>query len=170
MDFNPATWDWSAISQTAIAAGLSTAVLQAVGAIYQNRKAKREAASYLAMQISYLVEHFAGECYDILVKSEAAKSPPPSGLPTLSDYPTDQDAWRAFDVRMTDRALSFRLRLKEAESVLADGHDPTEVIAEIGYLATLLVRAMRSRYRLPPSREFYMQLLKSRLPSSSPMS
>jgi hypothetical protein len=111
------TWDWAALTKTAIGAGLGTFIVQSFLTFYRERCQRKLQAAYMAMRLAVILEEFVVKCvyrswHDDADFAEGRTELDPD-LPALACYPEDSD-WKSLDPKLAGRVLSFRNEITSA--------------------------------------------------------
>lgn len=124
--WDPLIWDWATIGKTALGAGVGTALVQGLLAIYRDRRNRKSHAAYMAMRLAVTLEFYAKACADFIQENANVQPPPPdeeypswkAELPELPAYPDDADGWRAIDCALAGRCLNLRNKIHASQGLI----------------------------------------------------
>ncbi len=119
-------WDWATLGKTALGAGVGTALVQGLLAVYRDGRHRKSQATYMAMRLAVTLEFFASACVDLIQKNANVEPPPPTEqypawiaeLPELPAYPDDADGWRAIDCALAGRCLNLRNKIHGSQGII----------------------------------------------------
>ncbi len=117
--------DWGTLIKTIIGAGVGTALVQPLLAIYRDARERNSHAAYMAMRLAVILEAYTAACSDLIAKNSTAEAPPDqefpnwdTTLPQLLSYPEDAEGWRAIDRKLAGRCLNLRNKIDGSQTVI----------------------------------------------------
>jgi len=143
---------------------LSALVVHGLGLLDQRRKRGRD-AGYLAIRIATSLEAFAHDClvvlreFDVHRQSGGHAGSQTTSIPSLNDFPSDHEGWRALPTKLVGEVLSLQNHRMAGQdriafdwSVAGDDaawDDCKEECAKLGLKAWQIAAELRKRYGFP---------------------
>ena len=160
-------WDWGAVAQSILGAGLGSAGFQAFINWRRDTTQKKERGTFLALRLSVLLEAFAYECAELIRENQSASRDPGrefpnwnGTLPKPASYPEDVDGWRSLPQELASAALDLINDRAGAQSIIfltADLREQKTLdqiifqAATLGLDAWATARRLRVEFRIPES-------------------
>jgi len=153
---------WQFLSLAA-SAGVFGAMFTATFGWWTSRQEKRAKARHLALQLSVILEHYGWEiarklyAHDNYISSNGYVGEDFTYVPPVPVYPEPEEVWPTLAPDLTDRALTLRLDVDQAnieqkETYYYLDEDGEEYAlrdaAEFAHRAVILSRDLRYRYEL----------------------
>lgn len=158
--WNPFLWDWAAIGNAALGAGLATAAVT----LYRDNRQTNAQASHLAARLAVMLEAYASSCQDFIEANANAYHEPDqefpnwkTRLPELPPYPEDVEGWRAISLKLSERCLNLRNKITGSQSVISSTiefdmdsleDELSELASSRGLDAWEIAATLRKRYGL----------------------
>lgn len=171
--YDPALWNWGAISQTAIAAGAGSFAFTWLQRWLEGRRH----GAYLALRLAIILEEFASDCLELIYdnrnhwSSRGVMGMLRTRLPDLKAFPDDDSGWKALRIALAEKVLTFpskvadsRSRLRsiwETEASSEEALTPycSDQAAECGLEAARLAALLRHDYDYPQMQGDLLQRL-----------
>lgn len=171
MDWDLTHWNWIAIAQIFLSAGLGTAAINGLFGGYREYKERKRKAEHLAICIAVILEEFADQCAGVLARQDIYKMSPGALMPpNLPAYPDDPAAWQSLHKSLAEQSMNFRREVAVRQSIskdvigagyLDDVRTDDFIVSHAG-AAINLAEELRLAYGFPVRRSRGISLLASR--------
>lgn len=183
MTWNVLEWNWAAIGNALVGAGLGTLLASWLKDLWQARRR----AGYLAMRLARQLEAYAAECARLVESNQNAQHRPDEqfpdwniSLPKLAALPDDPEGWRSLNPRTADRVLGLENHIEESRAHISSVVEFSEAELEFQVTEQASLRGieawdaaaeLRRKYRLGPAKPAwdYAQSLRAALTSARHM-